>query len=143
MWRLAGLLLMVGLTACSTTRAPYMPVDRTDEAQIVIVRDDGFVASGCLFTVAVDDRVIGTLKPRQQVAKAVKPGIRRVAATGELKSMFCGGNGWKDTHALIKPGQVRYFRVGIDYPAAAWIPILGMLADVTQYVVPYHREYED
>ena len=98
--------LLVALVGCSTMPTP---IPRATGPAIVVVRDTGFVGSGCTFDVLVNGEVIGQVKAGQTVIKVVSNGKHRVGI--DNSTAMCSNV--KMSKVVEVTGEPVVFRIGI------------------------------
>jgi hypothetical protein len=126
---LALALLAFGLAACSFPSTKEVPASaavavsgdkirnlqlttpRDDAAQVIVVRDSGYIGSKCPLTVSVDKVPAAELMPGERIDLYVRPGVRIVAA--EANGGACGrGQTAFETNAVV--GEVRKLRIAMN-----------------------------
>jgi hypothetical protein len=98
--------LLVALVGCSTVPTP---IPRATGPAIVVVRDTGFVGSGCTFDVLIDGEVVGQVKAGQTVIKVVSNGKHRVGI--DNSTAMCSNV--KMSKVTEVAGEPVVFRIGI------------------------------
>ena len=56
-----------------------IPIPKVSGPAIVVVRDTGFIGSGCTFDVLINGEAVGRIGAGQSISKAVQNGRHRVA----------------------------------------------------------------
>jgi hypothetical protein len=135
---LAAVLLLVG---CATTPVPAdkakpVPPDRifiqpqaqSDSGQIVIVRDGGLFGSACNVGFYLDGTLAAELASAEVATFAVPPGehIMGLAAAG-VGLCSPGFMGRKETSSIVKPGEVKYYRLVVRQDSGMTIEPSTML----------------
>lgn len=98
--------MFVVFVGCSTVPTP---IPRTTGPAVVVVRDAGFVGSGCTFDVLVDGEIVGEVKAGETVIKVVSNGKHRVGI--DNSTAMCPNV--KMSKVVVVTGEPVIFRVGI------------------------------
>ena len=117
-------MVMIGLAGCATspvpsTQAVNAPADRllahqadlTGAGKITVIRDSGFLGSGCYATIFLNGDRAAKLDQKEKATFILPPGEWVVGAALE-GSGLCGANEKRtETETILKQGQEKYFRV--------------------------------
>lgn len=99
-------LILVTISGCSTTPTAF---PKTSGPAIVVVRDTGFVGSGCKFEILVDGESVGEVGAGQMVVKNVQDGQHRVAINNT--TTLCSNV--KMSKVVEVKGSPAVFRIGV------------------------------
>lgn len=124
---LIGALALIVLAGCSTTPmsaqdAAPVPSDelyafqsKTADAnsRITVIRDGGFVGSGCDLVFYIEGRRSAKIGPGQRASFYVEPGPVNLG-TGLAESGLCAGAAIRTISANIKAGTENQFRISGD-----------------------------
>lgn len=122
-----GALTLVVLAGCSTSPmsardADPVPSDElyafqgktaSTTSRITVVRDGGFVGSGCDLVFYIEGRRAAKIGPGQRASFYVEPGAVNLG-TGLAESGLCAGAAIRTISANIKPGAESQFRISGD-----------------------------
>lgn len=120
----AGVLALMVLAGCATSPVPSAqainaPVDRLlahqavlpNSGKITVIRDSGFLGSGCYATIFLNGDRAAKLDPKEKATFILPPGEWVVGAALEGNGL-CGGNEKRtETETILQQGQEKYFRV--------------------------------
>lgn len=129
-------LLPALLVACSTT--PVAPADAvaadparvlafqevrssTDRATITVVRDSGYIGSGCYLGVHINGTLAARLAPSERVSFIVRPGESLIRVGSDpMASFMCSIDklDWIQRETLLRVGDSKLFRVSINSSGA-------------------------
>lgn len=121
---LTGALALVLLVGCATSPVPNAqavsaPADRVlthqddlpGAGKITVIRDSGFLGSGCYATIFLNGDRAAKLDPKEKATFILPPGEWVVGAALE-GSGLCGANEKRtEAETILKQGQEKYFRV--------------------------------
>lgn len=117
-------LALIALTGCATSPVPNAqaisaPADRLLAHQadlpvagkITVIRDSGFLGSGCYATIFINGDRAAKLDPKEKATFILPPGEWVVGAALEGGGL-CGANEKRtETETVLKQGQEKHFRV--------------------------------
>lgn len=117
-------LATIALAGCATSPVPSAqalsaPADRLlahqvdlpNAGKITVIRDSGFLGSGCYATIFLNGDRAAKLDPKEKATFTLPPGEWVVGAALE-GSGLCGANEKRtETETILKQGQEKYFRV--------------------------------
>ncbi|KJZ41568.1 hypothetical protein [Pseudomonas fluorescens] len=115
---------LLALVGCATSpvpnaRAVSAPADRLlahqadlpGAGKITVIRDSGFLGSGCYATIFLNGDRAAKLDPKEKATFILPPGEWVVGAALEGGGL-CGTNEKRtETETILKQGQEKYFRV--------------------------------
>lgn len=117
---------VLAVSGCSTT--PVSPSSaknvavtpffesKDDTVAVTIVRDKGFVASGCAITAFINGRKVATLDTGEKAVAYVEAGAITIGA-GFVGSGLCSGPAKIERDFIIKQGEPKTLRIFIDQSA--------------------------
>jgi hypothetical protein len=82
-------------------------------SRITVIRDGGFVGSGCDLVFYIEGRRAAKIGPGQRASFYVEPGAVNLG-TGLAESGLCAGAAIKTISANLKPGTESRFRISGD-----------------------------
>ncbi|AZF05603.1 hypothetical protein [Pseudomonas sp. R5-89-07] len=82
-------------------------------SRITVVRDGGFVGSGCDLVLYIEGRRAAKIGPGQRASFYVEPGPVNLG-TGLAESGLCAGAAIRTISATLKPGGESQFRISGD-----------------------------
>jgi hypothetical protein len=129
--RASTIILILGfVTACATTpltltdavQAPSERVlafqtPRDYDGTLVVIRDEGFVLSGCFLALYINRTLAARLDVREVATFYVDPGevLLRVAGDPEGQGLCgLGTDRWTQRETFLKRAETKHFRLTID-----------------------------
>jgi len=124
---LIGAVVVMLLVGCATSPMSARDADQvpSDElyafqsktagttSRIIVVRDGGFVGSGCDLVFYIDGRRAAKIGPGQRASFYVEPGAVNLG-TGLAESGLCASAAIRTISANLKPGAESQFRISGD-----------------------------
>lgn len=124
MKQFVGAFVLVVMAGCATSPVPSdqalsAPADRLlayqsalpDAGRVTVIRDSGFIGSGCYATVFLNGNRAAKLNPEEKATFILPPGEWVVGAALEGRGI-CGANEKRtETETILKSGQQKYFRI--------------------------------
>lgn len=122
---IATCLILVGCAtqAVKISDAKNVPDDRVffkneagdGAAEVVIIRDSGFMSSGCYIQLFIDGNLSASIDPSEKVSFKVKEGRHMFGATTQGSKGLCNfGDGMQEREFALNSGEKRYYRAFID-----------------------------
>lgn len=128
-------IFLIIISGCATTPVPVskakpISTDRVLEfkepsvdrsAHIIIIRDEGMIASGCYCALYVNGILAARIDPKEKVDFYVPPGeVLLKVSEDPLGKGLCGFNldNWIQRETIIKAGETKYFRMSISSEGA-------------------------
>lgn len=130
LWFLIGVcFVIVGCSTTQTSMSDARPVPpafvyadqnstASGDAKLTVIRDSGYIGSGCRFGLFVDGQRVADLESKEMVTVSVKAGQRLVGAGAAKDSrglcLLNNGGQLREREATFDPGQERYFRISLN-----------------------------
>lgn len=86
-------------------------------AHIVVIRDDGFIGSGCYYAIHINGELAARLAPTERVDFYVAPGeILFRVGRDPLGRGLCavGKDNWTQRETTVKAGETKFYRMTLD-----------------------------
>lgn len=91
-------------------------------ATMIVTRDEGFIGSACYYSLAINGTLAARLGPGETSRFFLDPGeiLLRVGRDPQGKGLCgAGQDQWTQRETILRPGEIKYFRLMIDVNGAA------------------------